>query len=54
MADPVDRRHRLADSVYGGNRIAAVITKDNVSGCQFHPEKSGEFGLKILGRFLRQ
>ena len=43
--------HRLADCLYGGHRIPAVIVKNNITGCQFHPEKSGEVGLKILRRF---
>lgn len=54
MACPSDSRHRLADCIYGGHRIPAVISKDNVAGCQFHPEKSGELGLEILRRFLQQ
>lgn len=54
MASPLDGAHRLADCIYGGHRIPAVISKDNVAGCQFHPEKSGELGLRILRRFLQQ
>jgi imidazole glycerol-phosphate synthase subunit HisH len=53
MASPTDSRHRVADCLYGGNPIAAVVARDNVVGCQFHPEKSGEAGLKMLRRFLR-
>jgi imidazole glycerol-phosphate synthase subunit HisH len=52
MAQPDDSRHRLADCQYGGMPVSAAIAKDNVFGCQFHPEKSGETGLKILRRFL--
>jgi glutamine amidotransferase len=51
MAEPLDRQHRIADCVYGGHRIAAVIGAGNVTGCQFHPEKSGEVGLGILRAF---
>ena len=54
MACPTDDTHRVADCIYGGHRVAAVIGKDNVSGCQFHPEKSGEVGLNVLRQFLRQ
>ena len=33
--------------------IGAAIEKDNVFACQFHPEKSGKWGLMILENFLR-
>ena len=51
MAEPTDPKNRVAHSVYGGHRISAVIKKDQITGCQFHPEKSGEVGLRILRRF---
>jgi glutamine amidotransferase len=31
--------------------ITAIVGKNNVMGCQFHPEKSGEVGLNILKAF---
>ena len=34
-----------------GAEITAAVRKDNVMGCQFHPEKSGPAGLKILRAF---
>ena len=40
----------IATSEYGYPLTAAVGDK-NVFGCQFHPEKSGEVGLKILKAF---
>ena len=52
MAQPADNDHRLADCLYGGIRISAVIGHANVYGCQFHPEKSGSVGLKVLRAFL--
>lgn len=54
MAVPSNPSHRIADCVYGGHRIAAVIGRGQTTGCQFHPEKSGEVGLKILRRFILQ
>ena len=52
MSVPEDQKMRLADCLYGGNRIPAVIKKQNIFGCQFHPEKSGVDGLKILKNFI--
>lgn len=40
-----------ANSEYG-TIIHASVEKDNVFGCQFHPEKSGEVGLNILRNFI--
>jgi len=33
---------------YGNVKIPAIVRKDNVIGCQFHPEKSGEVGQNII------
>ena len=33
-------------------KVTAVIGKDNILGCQFHPEKSGKFGIDFLKKFL--
>jgi glutamine amidotransferase len=54
MAVPSDPAHRIAECVYGGHLIPATIRQGQITGCQFHPEKSGEVGLKILRRFLLQ
>ena len=39
-----------ATAEYGAD-ITACVEKNNVFGCQFHPEKSGDVGLKILKAF---
>lgn len=41
----------IATTEYGAE-ITAAVARDNVYGCQFHPEKSGDVGLKILKGFL--
>jgi glutamine amidotransferase len=51
MAVPENPSHRVADCLYGEHKISAVIARDHITGCQFHPEKSGESGLKIIKRF---
>jgi len=52
MAEPADPINRIANCIYGGNEIAAIIARDNIVGCQFHPEKSGKVGLNILKSFV--
>lgn len=42
----------LASADYG-RRFAAMVGKGNVFGCQFHPERSGAVGARILQNFLR-
>ena len=41
----------LAASTEYGIEITAAAASKNIFGCQFHPEKSGETGLKILRAF---
>ena len=41
----------LAATDYG-ERVAAIIAKENKIGTQFHPEKSQKAGLNLLSAFL--
>jgi len=48
------QEHIIAYCLYGGNKITAAIKLDHIFGCQFHPEKSGLVGLKIMQNFLAE
>ena len=37
---------------YGSKKLTAMIESDNLFACQFHPEKSGKTGEKLLRRWL--
>ncbi len=37
-----------------GVDFSAAVQKDNVFACQFHPERSGEAGLKVLENFVKE
>ena len=52
LAMPAQASDNLADTEYGGQSVCAVVARANVTGCQFHPEKSGPVGLRILKRFV--
>jgi glutamine amidotransferase len=49
-ADPDNQEDILTSTDYG-NRFASGIKKNNIFAVQFHPEKSGENGLKLLKNF---
>lgn len=51
-AQPENAAHLLADYDHEGTAVTAAVQRDNVTGCQFHPEKSGPAGLAILRAFL--
>lgn len=50
MAYPQDDE-LIAYCEYGGQKITALVANHRVMGCQFHPEKSGAVGQKILLAF---
>ena len=51
-AAPQDASACLAKTRYGNFEFCCAIKKNNVTGFQFHPEKSGEAGLQLIRNFL--
>jgi glutamine amidotransferase len=51
-AEPEDRSLVAGETEYGA-RICSVIARGNLIATQFHPEKSGEIGLKLYDNFIR-
>lgn len=51
-AKPDDASNLLAVVEHGGSDVTAAVTKDNITGVQFHPERSGLAGLDLLRRFV--
>lgn len=52
IMQPDDSRNVFATTNYGDKSFCSVIRQGNVYGCQFHPEKSGLAGLKIIKNFV--
>ena len=53
-ADGYDPDDLIGYSMYGDVRVAGLLAKGNVLASQFHPEKSGEDGLRILRWFAKE
>jgi len=51
-AIPDDFNIVAAQVNYGSKKLTAMIENDNLLACQFHPEKSGKTGEKLLRRWL--
>ena len=44
----------MAAACSHGGEFAAIVQRENVWGCQFHPEKSSENGRLLLSNFLKE
>ncbi len=52
FVSPENKQVCLAETAYGSDMFCSVLKKDQIFGCQFHPERSGKQGMKILENFL--
>lgn len=52
--NPDNQEAVAATAEYGGLTFPAAIERENLVATQFHPEKSGEFGLRMLTNFLER
>lgn len=51
-AVPEDADHVLARCHYGGERFPCIVQEGSVFGTQFHPEKSGAVGARLLANWI--
>jgi imidazole glycerol-phosphate synthase subunit HisH len=52
FCDPADSdTHTIATTGYAGVEFASVVGKDNLFATQFHPERSGRIGMRLLENF---
>jgi glutamine amidotransferase len=49
---PSDDQVIAAETTYSGTTFAAAIELPALLGCQFHPEKSQDAGLRLIQNFL--
>lgn len=45
--------HEVIANAHHGHPFAAIMSKGNIMGCQFHPEKSHRFGMMLLKNFAK-
>lgn len=50
---PSRREDVIGETDYAGVTFASAVAHDNVAATQFHPEKSGRAGLRMLANFAR-
>lgn len=54
FASELDEQQLVAYADYAGERVPGIVKKGNVTGMQFHPEKSGNCGMALLKGWLNE
>ena len=54
LAVNINQDELVAYADYEGVKVPAVVAKANFTGMQFHPEKSGEFGILLLKQWMEK
>ncbi len=53
VASPSENKNILSVSEYSGFEFCSSLKKDNIYGCQYHPEKSASSGVLVLENFVK-
>ena len=53
FSKPKYKENVIATTSYENFEFCSIVKKNNITGCQFHPEKSGEDGLNFLKSFFK-
>ncbi len=54
FATPENTGVELAEATYQGYRFCCAVERENIFGCQFHPEKSDRAGLRVYRNFAQR
>ncbi len=52
-ASPKNKSNILSLTEFGGTKFCSSVKNRNIYGCQFHPEKSANEGLRIIENFIK-
>ena len=52
-ASPKNKDNILSYSMYNDFKYCSTVKKNNIYGCQYHPEKSAHCGLEIIKNFIK-
>ncbi len=51
-ACPIDQKNLIATTKFGTSEVCSIVWHKNTGACQFHPEKSGIAGEKLLSNWI--